>query len=283
MNINNIVGLNVSTNNLNNIHGLSIINKQTEYLPVNLGEKFQNLIALRVKDGRLKKIDKDDLKSMPKLKFVDFDSNDLKVIEKNLFQYNTHLECIQLDANHIKSVGQNVFTNLHKLIRLDMSFTDCVKGRAFNIKAVKTLIIDIEKNCNNDIAYYNYLDMKNDIINSRCLDLLKSSESLNAKLSINEGIIKNLNESLVNLQDKFFKNYTQYSLYESTLEAVETRLRLDIIALNRITAKEGRNSAANHTLSMLCGWIVLIIILGLNILTEKILNFNLKVKFEKLD
>lgn len=203
MNINNIVGLNVSTNKLSSIHGLSIVNKQTEYIPVNLGEKFQNLIALRVKDGRLKMVDKYDLKSMPKLKFVDFDSNDLKVIEKNLFQYNTNLEWIQLDANHIKSVGQNVFANLHKLSRLDMSFTDCVKGRAFNIKAVKTLIKDIEKKCNNDIVYYNYLDIKNDIINTRCLDLLKSSEPLNAKLSNNEEAIKNLNESLINLQDIF--------------------------------------------------------------------------------
>ena len=154
--INMIIGFNAAEN-IKKINGLSILNKHTEYLSINLGEKFSNLTSLRVKDGRLKKVDKDDLKSMPNLRFIDFDSNDLEVIERVLFQYNPNLECIQLDGNHIKSVGLNAFTNLKKLHILDMSSTDCVNGKLNRSKDVKSLISDIEKRCNNSTAYYNYL------------------------------------------------------------------------------------------------------------------------------
>ncbi|KAL7015698.1 hypothetical protein ACKWTF_016608 [Chironomus riparius] len=223
-----------SRENLKKVEGLSIHNKRTEYLSINLGEKFSKLTYLRVKDGKLKKVDKNDLKSMPNLRFIDFDSNELEVIEKNLFEFNPNLECIQLDGNHIKSVGLNVFNNLKKLTLLDMAFSDCVNKKAENFREVYLLISEITEKCTNSTAYYNYLERKNDLLNKGNLDLLEASE---LQVSGNGATITKLKESLANLQHEFMKNYTKHALYESVIESVETRLRLDILKINKIVAE----------------------------------------------
>lgn len=129
------------------IKGLSIVNKQTEYLPINLGEQFTESLALRVKDGKLKKIDHDVLKSMPMVRYVDFYSNGLEIIEKDLLRFNTQLEYISFDANCIKSVGENVFDNLNRLNVLDMSSTSCIQIKGVNRTRTQNALSKIKKRC----------------------------------------------------------------------------------------------------------------------------------------
>ncbi|XP_070507834.1 uncharacterized protein MAL8P1.12-like [Chironomus tepperi] len=149
---------------LSDIKGLSIVNKKTEYLPINLGEKFTNLLSLRVRDGKLKKIDQDDLKSTPKLRYVDFHSNGLEVIERDLFKYNPQLEYISFHANPIKSVGVNVFDNLKTLNNLDIDLTFCIQIKTVKSLKIADVVLKISEQCSNLVEEVEYYKWKIDML-----------------------------------------------------------------------------------------------------------------------
>lgn len=86
--INEINGSHMSGKSNNQIIGLTIENKKIEYFPSNLGEKFNNLIALRIKNGRLKEIHQDDIKMFTNLKYLNLDENDIEALDEQHWKNN---------------------------------------------------------------------------------------------------------------------------------------------------------------------------------------------------
>lgn len=152
--VNSIQGLHTEKMNSENITGIIIDNKKVQYLPTNLGQKLQNLVALRIKYGRLKEIRKSFLKQIPMLKHLNLDNNDIEVLEENLFEFNSELAVIWFDGNKIAIIGETTFKNLNSLHDLDLSGNVCYSERIQALETVNiTLIKDACFNTTNKILY----------------------------------------------------------------------------------------------------------------------------------
>ncbi|KAL7015697.1 hypothetical protein ACKWTF_016607 [Chironomus riparius] len=240
--INSIHGVHLPSKYLNNVTGLSIINRNTDYLPVNLGEKFTALHTLRVKDGKLKKIDQIDLKSMPKLRFADFESNELKIIEKDLFKFNLQLEYVSFDGNRITSVGENVFENLAQLKFLDMMNTFCIKVKATDRRKVKGAIIEINNNCSNFTDEVQYYKWKIDQFKGMNSNLNTKFNYIAAKITINDENVKQVDNMMKEMKDQEAKNEQKFKNKVKDLTRTQTQLKFDISTLEQIiTAKSSEN------------------------------------------
>jgi len=145
--VSKINGNNLITKSSSFITGLSIDNKKTQYIPSNLGEKFTDLIALRIKNGRLKELVQEDIKSLTKLKYLNLDDNDIENLENDLFEYNKKLELIWFSKNKIKNVGSAVFDNLKSLGNLDLFGNKCITRRASFAGSVLLLLEQVKQNC----------------------------------------------------------------------------------------------------------------------------------------
>ncbi|CAG9804839.1 unnamed protein product [Chironomus riparius] len=127
--IKSIQGPHEDNKNISSVTGLSIIEKKIQYIPSNLGEKFNNLIAIRIKGGKLKEIHKSDLKQFVKIKYLNLDRNDIKALEEGLFEFNPELILVWFENNNIKSIGETTFKNLNKLKDLDLNGNHCFSQR----------------------------------------------------------------------------------------------------------------------------------------------------------
>jgi hypothetical protein len=106
--IERIFGSHKSGMNNDDVLGLTAREKGMQFIPVNLAEKFKNLVALRVRLGRLKEVHRADFERWPGLRYLNMDLNDIEVLEEDLFSGNEMLEVIWFEGNRIKSVDGGV-------------------------------------------------------------------------------------------------------------------------------------------------------------------------------
>lgn len=71
-------------------------NEKLEHLPSNLGEKFQNLLALEVYECSLKEITKENFKGLNQLQTLFLAFNQIETIDDDTFDYITTTEEIVL-------------------------------------------------------------------------------------------------------------------------------------------------------------------------------------------
>ncbi|CAG9812197.1 unnamed protein product [Chironomus riparius] len=124
-----ILGTHADNHTIDSVFALTIENKATKYLPTNTGEVFINLTSLRVKNGRLKELHKDDLRSMPKLRYLNLDDNDIEILNDDVFEYNPLLNLVWLSNNKIKKIGEKLAENFKNLVSLDLTKNSCTTKR----------------------------------------------------------------------------------------------------------------------------------------------------------
>jgi len=239
--IHNISGNHINNNSHNNITFLAIEKKTVEYLPLNLGEKFKNLVGLKVKNGKLKEIHQDDLKRFTNLKHLNLDDNNLEALDNDLFEFNTKLKIIWLANNKIKSIGKTTFDRLTKLSDLDLSGNICTQERVNGLE-MKPNISKINQQCfNPDIELENlklmYRNLKNKSLKTtKDVELLRNK---NAKLSNGfENLKKILKLNKINFNETAEKNQLN-----NEIEAIEDEIHIESNNINDI-------SAANKTILM---------------------------------
>jgi len=127
--IKSIKGPHEGSKNNDDVTGITIHDKKVQYMPTNLGEKFKNLTALRIRYGRLQEINKWDLQQFTKLQYLNLDQNDIEILEEGLFEFNSELILIWFDSNKIKNIGDTTFKNLNKLTDLDLNSNKCFSKR----------------------------------------------------------------------------------------------------------------------------------------------------------
>lgn len=118
------------------------------YFPQNLENVLRNLETIQIDHANLKEITNNDLKPFgAKLKNLWLGSNDIEVIEVDLFDFNPNLEWIFLENNKIKNVESGAFNKLQKLNNLNFDKNPCHSGEASDKSGVATLIANIEFKC----------------------------------------------------------------------------------------------------------------------------------------
>ena len=171
-----------------NVEGFYISSKgQIHYFPRGLDKFFKNLKGIQISDTGLKEIHQSDLKHFTQLKVLYLFSNQLEVLEENLFEFNPNLELINLDTNKISYIDPNVFDKLTKLKNLYLSKNACFDMEAENPTAIQNVIKAAKSNCIN--SEYSSLEekVKNLEIESKNLN----SENFKEKLEKLENEIKN--------------------------------------------------------------------------------------------
>ena len=115
--------------------------------PLNLNKFLPNIETVFFEKG-MTEIHKEELAQYPNLKELYISTNEIKVIEPDLFIKNRHLQLIFLNANKIKSVAPNVFDGLYNLKYLGFDTNVCYSGKVENDhERSKELIKNIYKNC----------------------------------------------------------------------------------------------------------------------------------------
>ncbi|CAG9811101.1 unnamed protein product [Chironomus riparius] len=171
--------------------------------PKGLDTYFKNIQYLGIVNAKLKEIHQEDLKPFFKLKVLYLDSNDLEVLEENLFEFNTNLEVININSNKIKFVDVSVFRNLFKLNYLWFDYNNCYSNKVSNdFRGVRKMINEINENCfvNNILSDFRKFQEKELTSLKAEIEILRVENAKlrdeNTELKINEAKCLNLRENL---------------------------------------------------------------------------------------
>lgn len=152
--VTNITGFQVKTRSNADVRGIRAEYKDIPYFPQGLGKYYDvgKFIFIRIIYGTLKEIHQKDLAPFKQLKIFTIHSNEIEVIERDLFRFNPLLEVINIGHNKIKFVDGNVFGHLNQLNTLWIDDCACISDYAderadLNKVNMKRLIRAIEKLC----------------------------------------------------------------------------------------------------------------------------------------
>ncbi|XP_070507889.1 uncharacterized protein [Chironomus tepperi] len=115
--------------------------------PLNLSKFLPNIQTVFFEKG-MTEIHKEELAQYPNLRELYASTNEIEVIEPDLFINNPNLHLVFFNGNKIKSVAPNVFDGLSKLTFLGLDANKCYSGHAHNNhEEAKELAKNIYKNC----------------------------------------------------------------------------------------------------------------------------------------
>lgn len=120
------------------------------YFPRGLTKFFKNIEKVQIAYGNLKEISKEDLKEFgDKLKVLIFQSNEIKIIDADLFIFNRNLEHISFAVNNIKQIGSGAFNGLQKLVKLELRENSCIFDSAeiMDPSNIAEIIKEVDEKC----------------------------------------------------------------------------------------------------------------------------------------
>ncbi|XP_070507835.1 uncharacterized protein MCAP_0864-like [Chironomus tepperi] len=246
----NLTGSHADDQSSNSVTAVIIQDKKVEYLPKNFGEIFENLAALKVKNGRLKELRKDDLMSVPKLKYLNLDNNDIEVLDDDVFEFNPQLELLWLNANKIKKISEKLADSFKKLVSLDLTKNICTDKKFAVLKTdhanlskqqdVKKFYVltEIIQKCSNftDNIYEIETKIKEqdhpevkiykeqiEILNSQLFNTMSELRSIKLKLS-EEMSAKNKTMEMLN---ELKNNQSSNDINASNIAELEIKLKIE--------------------------------------------------------
>lgn len=118
------------------------------YFPTKIESVFPNLIAISITNCQLKEIHQSDLKPFSKLEKIFVQSNNLAVLEQELFKYNPKIMRMNFADNNIVHVESSVFINLQNLQFLNFNNNPCYSDYINdNHLSVLNLVLSIQLEC----------------------------------------------------------------------------------------------------------------------------------------
>lgn len=109
---------------------------------------FKNIRAIAIIGCKLKKINQSDLKAFPRLKLLDLNANNLKVLNVGLFDFNPQLLRISLKNNKISKIHPAVFDNLTHLSTLVLLSNKCIHDESWvDSSSTKRVIEKVKNQC----------------------------------------------------------------------------------------------------------------------------------------
>lgn len=92
--------------------------KYVKFVPMNVAEKYPNLIAFEIYNSSLTSISRQTLSKLHSLLYFNVGGNQITMIESQAFQYQTRLELLDLARNQIEHVHSQLFNPLKSLKKL---------------------------------------------------------------------------------------------------------------------------------------------------------------------
>ncbi|XP_070507833.1 uncharacterized protein MCAP_0864-like [Chironomus tepperi] len=244
--INLVRGSHNSGKNNNDITGLSIRDKRMQYMPANLADKFKNLIAMRIRNGKLKEVSQSDFKSFPKLRYLNLDANDLEVLDDDLFEFNPLLEVIWFEGNKIKAIGQSTFANLKNLRDLDMNGNICYSKRMSSKYDMSTNMAVMKQKCYNSDAELSKLKIKYREIITNNTKLTLDVDELKSEINEKDMEIEKLTSSIHNLTELIANSAANVRESEIKIDQLKGQLAEKQTQLNLIKSQLEQSNFKNR-------------------------------------
>ena len=162
--------------NHSDVKGLSFRALGIKFLPSNIHEFFPNIESIDA-TNTLEELSREDLSVFPKLKELHLNSNQVQVINSNLFAGNPNMTAISFISNPVRNVASGVFENLSQLTELRFDSVACHSQAAVNRAGVLSLIAKIIVQCPPTF------DMNFEMIEERLLNGLKFQKKIDEHVS----------------------------------------------------------------------------------------------------
>lgn len=134
--------------NNDDVLGLYLLfNYNLPFFPKGIENFFPNLNLLIINTTTITTLDGDELKPFNKLEFFGFHRFNLERVPGNLFKSTPMISRIMLNNNNIKHVDKDLFDGLEHLEVVDFRFNYCIDQRANNIAEIPSLVETLSANC----------------------------------------------------------------------------------------------------------------------------------------
>lgn len=129
------------------VEKLNIDSQTCEFLPIQFEKFFPNLQGLRVASSGLLSLRSTDLSVFPKLRNCDMFSNQLIVLEKDLFAKNPLLEYLYFGFNKIEKVDPNILDPLNNLKKVVFQDNKCIEINAYEPEYIDSVKLALKVYC----------------------------------------------------------------------------------------------------------------------------------------
>ncbi|CRL08203.1 CLUMA_CG020936, isoform A [Clunio marinus] len=172
------------------VEALIAENQKIYYLPSEIENFFPALQSISILNSELKKVSMENLKWFPDLVACDFSGNLIESLDENMFAFNARLKYVLFNSNNLRNINSNVFDSLNELEVVDLRNNICIDESYERLEDISTLKKHIEEKCTQE-------DHENNMI----YDLNSSDKNLDEGNVPEDITRKVMKTSIVNLID----------------------------------------------------------------------------------
>ncbi|KAL7015919.1 hypothetical protein ACKWTF_016732 [Chironomus riparius] len=124
--INDVNGRQYDANSHSEVQMLWVTGTTFHYIPFGIGKFFDNLEAIWIRYGGLKKLEHEKMKQFPNLRYLYLRYNSIRVLKPDVFKGNPKLEWIDFKGNRLTYVDGEIFLAFTKLQNLNFKKNYCI-------------------------------------------------------------------------------------------------------------------------------------------------------------
>lgn len=141
-----VSGIHNSEKTDKDVQGINAYFKSINYIP-DFSVVFKNLIGLHLDMCKVLKLTKEELKPYPKLQQLFLHRNKLRILEKDLFEFNPDLKYIRISHNMLREIDPMTFANLKALTHVYLSGNECTQKDAETQKEIQDMPGTLQSTC----------------------------------------------------------------------------------------------------------------------------------------
>lgn len=157
-NVSEISGKHIPQHDNNDITQLYIIHQQMEYFPKGFTKFFENIVAIHAGMNKLKSLERNDLDEFAKIRYLYLYSNQLEVLQSDVFESNLNLEYVSFYNNRLTHIGSKLLMPLKKLKAAYFNKNICIDKQAASEQGMSELKLEIAQQCS-DITDEDLMNM----------------------------------------------------------------------------------------------------------------------------
>lgn len=140
---------------------LYITKQNMSHFPRTFTDFFENIVAVHAGNNHLKYLDRFDLQSFIKLRFLYLFKNEIEFLQSDLFQDTPHLQYVSIHSNRLKHIGSKMLAPLKDLRTAYFNKNICIDQQAVHSEYdVAELRLEIAQKCSDITDEDLYLNLK---------------------------------------------------------------------------------------------------------------------------
>jgi hypothetical protein len=147
MNVNRVSQNHLPGKSNSDVGGIEIFYQPITAMPSNIARFFGNIRAIELKETKINRLTKEDLKPFPKLEVFACWFSRLETIDGDLFESNHKLQHLNLNENLLTNIGPNILTPLPKLHQLGFAKNLCTNEGSTTAAGIQLVASKLRFQC----------------------------------------------------------------------------------------------------------------------------------------